>query len=669
MGNENSILEECKLDTDTVEIKDWRLHSGTWSRNNNSKYSNSGHNAMKITLFQKKLSQHSSKRDMEFHENAAKCLKIFRHPCIVRYYDSGQRSDSVFLITEHVTPLSAKLTQFSLLEICAGLHSILQALVFCHDMCKVRHNNFGMESVFVSQDGTWKLSGMEFLCRQADFNEAFLQKNRAFRNEKLIPPEEKEGQFTHLSTHGHANDVYAFGLFAKDLLEMVLKSGGLPGAKEFLDQIKKEVLISDPSLRPHMKSFLNNSFFQNDFIDIFTFLKRLTLKLDSEKEEFFRTLAPRLFRLPEKLIASRLVELLLSRFVLLDCFAKEFFLPHFFRPCRDISLRTEFIEDQVNPILPMSLYQEYVIPQLMYIFDVLDVDIRVILLTYFEYYVDLFPEEVLAKKILPKILLGIRDVNNTLVAISLRALASLVPLLGSEVVIGGKRNQYFTEAKPKESPIKHLDKIGDDIPGLLDIIGTTLASPNLPAIDENRRDSDRRETNHISLQEIIKPPPLEIKQFRLEDSDGSIVVSVKNEEEAWSDWEGPEVDDGKAALESDGTLIKCSTENAIHGPKIDCSEVDPKALRKLSASVGLGEEFDIMAIEIKNTTTNETNFFEGMQPVISNCTFSTTVVDNCQHESDTTDMKSNLFAVDETKQEDPNGWDEDLHWDEDLYSH
>lgn len=36
-------------------------------------------------------------------------------------------------------------------------------------------------------------------------------------------------------------------------------------------------------------------------------------------------------------------------------------------------------------------------------------------------------------------------------AISLRALAALVPLLGSEIVIGGKRSQYFVETKPKVS--------------------------------------------------------------------------------------------------------------------------------------------------------------------------------------------------------------------------
>lgn len=49
---------------------------------------------------------------------------------------------------------------------------------------------------------------------------------------------------------------------------------------------------------------------------------------------FYRTLAPKLFKLPEKLIAHRLTELLLSRFVFLDTSANKFFLPHFLRPCR-----------------------------------------------------------------------------------------------------------------------------------------------------------------------------------------------------------------------------------------------------------------------------------------------------------------------------------------------
>lgn len=55
----------------------------------------------------------------------------------------------------------------------------------------MRHNNFGLESVFVTPDGMWKLSGMEFLCKQEDLTEEFLLKNRAYRNESIIPPEEK----------------------------------------------------------------------------------------------------------------------------------------------------------------------------------------------------------------------------------------------------------------------------------------------------------------------------------------------------------------------------------------------------------------------------------------------------------------------------------------------
>lgn len=663
MGNENSILEECKLDTDVAVIKDWRLCNGTWSKINNSKYLHDN-NTKNVTLFEKKVSQHSSKRDVEFHDNAAKCLKIFRHPCIVRYYDSGHRGDNMFLITELVTPLSKKLTQFSPLEICAGLHSILQALVFFHDVCKVRHNSFDIESVFVAQDGTWKLSGMEFVCHQADFNEAFLQKNRAFRKEALIPPEEKEGQFTHLSTHGYASDVYDFGLFSKELLEIILKLGGLPGTKEFLDQIKKEVLISDPRMRPQMKLFLNNIFFKNDFIEIHTFLQHLAAKLDKEKEEFFRTIAPKLFRLPEKIIATRLAELLLSRFVLLDSFAKEFLLPHFLRPSRDHSRRTEFIEDEVNPILSVSLYQEYVIPQLSYIFEVRDIDIRIVLLTYFEHYVDLFSEDVLIKKILPQILLGVKDVNNTLVAISLRALASLVPLLGGEVVVGGKRNQYFTEAKPKEQPLKQDDK-ADNTTTFSDIIDT-ITLPNLLNNHQLSAFTINNQNGRICDQTIspdtIQQPVLDVIQSNVNDSN-SCEVHSEREDEVWSDWEGPQ---------DNNEISDLYDKSAIHNLKNNvCEDYSNKDLKmqESGALVGLGEEFDVMAVEIKSCT-NEINFFEGMQPVISNCSFSSTLIANQKSHIRTSDTNSNnaelLFAVDETKQDDPNGWDDMLNLEEDL---
>jgi len=48
-----------------------------------------------------------------------------------------------------------------------------------------------------------------------------------------------------------------------------------------------------------------------------------------------------------------------------------------------------------------------------------------------------------------QLLLSVRDVNDALVMLSLNALATLVPLLGGDVVIGSGRHQLFSRGQPK----------------------------------------------------------------------------------------------------------------------------------------------------------------------------------------------------------------------------
>ena len=48
-----------------------------------------------------------------------------------------------------------------------------------------------------------------------------------------------------------------------------------------------------------------------------------------------------------------------------------------------------------------------------------------------------------------QLLVGIKDTNEQLVSVTLRALADLVPVLGAAAVVGGKRAKLFTDGRPK----------------------------------------------------------------------------------------------------------------------------------------------------------------------------------------------------------------------------
>ena len=57
-----------------------------------------------------------------------------------------------------------------------------------------------------------------------------------------------------------------------------------------------------------------------------------------------------------------------------------------------------------------------------------------------------------------QVLLGVKDNNDSLVELSLRALADMVPLLGGDTVIGCHRVRIFAEGKPNVGTFSFLDK-------------------------------------------------------------------------------------------------------------------------------------------------------------------------------------------------------------------
>lgn len=51
--------------------------------------------------------------------------------------------------------------------------------------------------------------------------------------------------------------------------------------------------------------------------------------------------------------------------------------------------------------------------------------------------------------LLAQLLLSVRDVDDELVVLSLNALATLVPVLGGDLVMGEGRQQLFSRGQPK----------------------------------------------------------------------------------------------------------------------------------------------------------------------------------------------------------------------------
>ncbi|XP_059889765.1 protein-associating with the carboxyl-terminal domain of ezrin isoform X6 [Lagenorhynchus albirostris] len=648
------------------------------------------------------------KRENEDKVNkAAKHLKTLRHPCLLRFLSCTVEADGIHLVTERVQPLEVALETLSSAEVCAGIYDILLALIFLHDRGHLTHNNVCLSSVFVSEDGHWKLGGMETVCKVPQATPEFLRSIQSVRDPASIPPEEMLPEFTTLpESHGHARDAYSFGTLVESLLTILSEQVSADVLSSFQQTLHSTLLNPIPNCRPALCTLLSHDFFRNDFLEVVNFLKSLTLKSEEEKAEFFKFLLDRVSCLSEELIASRLVPLLLNQLVFAEPVAVKSFLPYLLGPKKEDGAR-----GGAPRLLSPALFQARVIPVLLRLFEVHEEHVRTVLLSHLEAYVGHFTQEQLKKVILPQVLLGLRDTSDSIVAITLHSLAVLVSLLGPEVVVGGERTKVFKCTAPSFTKTMDLSPQGDQfsqpikfpINGISDVKITSGDSEKFPS--SSKKSEEWPDWSEPEEPED-KPVDTEICPADPHAAARSPFTDLNAEAAAWDDFEPSGVDteinpgggitaarpvtsgEQKATptlrpLTEEAKPLKSSLpqKTSLARSRDDPDQTKPPKVssqeRRLKApsELGLGEEFTIQ-VKKKPVKDPELDWFADMIPEIKPSAAililpelrTETVAPNKDNVSSVMHFSSKFAAAEITEGE-AAGWGEDgdLNWEDNTW--
>lgn len=104
------------------------------------------------------------------------------------------------LAVERVASLSITLQKQNDIQICLGLKNILGSLLF-FQQANHRHLNVGIQSIFVSEDGSWKMLGLEHLWKTTDLTVDLLTDSLNHRFKDAVDPNEVSIRFHKKTTN------------------------------------------------------------------------------------------------------------------------------------------------------------------------------------------------------------------------------------------------------------------------------------------------------------------------------------------------------------------------------------------------------------------------------------------------------------------------------------
>ena len=430
--------------TDKFSSTLWVLHSGAKRQTKEE-----------VTVFVCDL-KIKSPSQIALAKNTIHKLKTLKHPGILRYIDSSETTEYLFLVTEQVLPISIALTESSAV-VCYGLYTIAKVLVFLNEDCGSVVGNLNLSSVFVSPGLDWKLGGLEYSVKFSSEIVETLPKSQVFS-----PPEVTNSA---VRTNQHLIDAWGLGCLIWEIhngplsRQSQLKNlGSIPSP---LSSLASQLLIPKSGGRLSIRGLLERGqqpegYFDSWYVRLNTWIEEIQIMSTDQRQTLYETIAERSDSLEPGFCRHKALPMLVHAFDF--CAAQSLVL----QPLLKIGCKVEEGE-----------YQTKIVPCLVKMFVSPDRATRISLLQTISSYVAFLTTDVVSNQIYPHLIHGFNDTSVPIREHTIQAVGVLAPKLSPALV-----NQNL---------LKHLAKSQMDSQSMVRVKTNLCLAQLAPYLDVSTR--------------------------------------------------------------------------------------------------------------------------------------------------------------------------------------
>ncbi|ORY43541.1 ARM repeat-containing protein [Neocallimastix californiae] len=414
----------------------WTLHDG--------KKKDDG-SAISIFIFD--IERNYDKVDLA--RNAFKRARTIRHPALLTFIDGVENEKNIIIATEKVIPLNKQLAKEKDENLITwGLYKIAVALKFLNSDCQLIHGSVRKSSIFSTQAGEWKLSGLELCCSlKDDYPIIFSSSTNFFNPSKYSPPEVRKESWNVLQKYpNHVLDAYDYGCLIYELFNDTEIND--PSEVRNLSKIPKSVqpyyktlLHENPNYRSSVEQFLESAMQRNGFFDIpfvkaCLFLENISVKEKTEKEQFIRNLSNSIDSFPTEFSKHKILPELINALEY-GAGGSRVLLPI-------LKLGASLSKEEYDKVILGSIVKMYGSP---------DRQMRLMLLENMDKYIDKISDnsKIINDKIFPQIVTGFNDTSSIIREATIKSILLLGPKL-SDRIINNDLLRYLAKLQIDEEP-------------------------------------------------------------------------------------------------------------------------------------------------------------------------------------------------------------------------